>query len=159
MEAGQEVNAFVNAYCSLRDRQYAVYAGCAKAHRLTVNELFVLDLLWFSPEGQTQKEICDRLSANKQTIAAIAGRFLKKGFVSAEEVAEDRRNKRLRLTKAGTDYARGIIPSAAEAENRAMARLGTEKMDALVRLTAEFTENMEQEFSEPAARPTGRTGR
>lgn len=90
----------------------AVYAGCAKAHRLTVNELFVLDILWFSPEGQTQKEICDRLSANKQTIAAIAGRFLKKGFVSAEEVAEDRRNKRLRLTKAGTDYARGIIPSA-----------------------------------------------
>ena len=54
METGQEVNAFVNAYCSLRDRQYAVYAGCAKAHRLTVNELFVLDLLWFSPEGQTQ---------------------------------------------------------------------------------------------------------
>ena len=103
METGQEVNAFVNAYCSLRDRQYAVYAGCAKAHRLTVNELFVLDILWFSPEGQTQKEICDRLSANKQTIAAIAGRFLKKGFVSAEEVAEDRRNKRLRLTKAGTD--------------------------------------------------------
>ena len=107
METGQEVNAFVNAYCSLRDRQYAVYAGCAKAHRLTVNELFVLDILWFSPEGQTQKEICDRLSANKQTIA----------------------------------------------------RLGTEKMDALVRLTAEFTENMEQEFSEPAARPKGRTGR
>lgn len=51
------------------------------------------------------------------------------------------------------------FPPPAEAENRAMARLGTEKMDALVRLTAEFTENMEQEFSEPAARPKGRTGR
>ena len=98
-----EINALVNAYCALRDRQYAVYDRCAKRHGLTANELFVLDILWFSPEGSTQKEICRRLSANKQTIAAIAGRFAKNGWIEAEEVAEDRRNKRLFLTARGTE--------------------------------------------------------
>lgn len=74
----QRINDLVNAFCVLRDRQYAVYAKCAAHHGLTVNELFVLDILWFSPDGCTQTDICRRLSANKQTIAAITGRFLKK---------------------------------------------------------------------------------
>lgn len=93
MAVDKEVNELVNAYCGLRDRQHAVYERCAKRHNLTVNELFVLDILWFAPDGCTQKEICERLSANKQTIAAITGRFLKKGYIRMEEVAKDRRNK------------------------------------------------------------------
>ncbi len=145
--AGREINELLNEYCRLRDRQYAVYARCAKRHGLTVNELFVLDILWFSPAGCTQKEICERLSANKQTIAAITGRFLKKGYILLEEIAEDRRNKRIRFTRQGAEYVRGIIPSAAAAENRAMARLGQEDVRLLVRLTKEFTENMEKQFA------------
>ena len=82
----QRINDLVNAFCVLRDRQYAVYAKCAAHHGLTVNELFVLDILWFSPDGCTQTDICRRLSANKQTIAAITGRFLKKGYISLQEV-------------------------------------------------------------------------
>ena len=96
----QRINDLVNAFCVLRDRQYAVYDKCAAHHGLTVNELFVLDILWFSPDGCTQTDICRRLSANKQTIAAITGRFLKKGYISLHEVKEDRRNKRRRACQA-----------------------------------------------------------
>lgn len=147
MEKEQEINGYVNAYCRLRDRQYAVYAVCAKANGLTTHELFVLDILWFAPEGCTQKEICGRLSANKQTIAAITGRFFKKGYLVYEEVPEDRRNKRIRFTQKGKDYAQAVIPPAAEAENLAMAGLGLDKIAELVRLTTKFTENMETEFA------------
>lgn len=147
MAVDKAINELVNAYCRLRDRQRAVYDRCAKRHGLTVNELFVLDILWFSPEGCTQKEICERLSVNKQTIAAITGRFLKKGHIVSEEVAEDRRNKRIRFTEAGKAYAGAIIPPAAEAENLAMAELGLDKLTELVRLTARLTENMEEQFS------------
>ena len=90
MKVSKEINELVNAYCRLRDRQYAVYSRCAKRHGLTTNELFVLDILWFAPEGCTQTAICERLSANKQTIAAIITRFRKKGYVADEEVSEDR---------------------------------------------------------------------
>ena len=130
----------------MRDRQHAVYSKCAKQHDLTTNELFVLDILWFAPDGCTQTEICERLSANKQTIAAIVTRFWKKGYLILEEVAEDRRNKRIRFTEAGRAYAGAIIPPAANAENLAMAELGAENLTELVDLTTRLTENMEKYF-------------
>ena len=147
MTVTKEINGLVNAYCRLRDRQYAVYARCAKRRNLTVNELFVLDILWFAPEGCTQKEICARLSANKQTIAAVTARFRKKGYIVYEEVEADRRNKRIRFTEEGREYAGAIIPPAAEAENLAMAALGLEKLTEHVALTTKLTENMEKQFS------------
>lgn len=142
MIAGKEINDFVNAYCKLRDRQYAVYDRCAKMHGLTVNELFVLDILWFAPDGCTQKEISERLSANKQTVNAIVTRFDKQGFISFAEVKEDRRNKRIVLTDSGKAYAKNIIPPAADAENLAMADMPLEKVAELVKLTTVFTENI-----------------
>ena len=147
MTVSKEINELVDAYCRLRDRQHAMYSKCAKRHDLTANELFVLDILWFAPDGCTQTEICERLSANKQTIAAIITRFWKRGYLTLEEVAEDRRNKRIRFTEAGKEYAGNIIPPAAEAENLAMAELGFEKLTELVRLTTKLTENMERQFS------------
>ena len=147
MAVSKKINELVNAYCRLRDRQHAVYSRCAKQHDLTTNELFVLDILWFAPEGCTQTEICERLSSNKQTIAAIVTRFWKKGYIVYEEVMEDRRNKRIRFTEAGRTYAGAIIPPAAEAENLAMAELGLENLTGLVNLTTRLTESMEKQFS------------
>lgn len=146
MIAGKVINELINAYCILRDRQYAVYSRYAKRHNLTTNELFVLDLLWFAPDGCTQKEICERLSANKQTIAALVGRFAKKGYVVMTEIAEDRRNKLIRLTERGKSYTEKIIPPAADADNLAMAQLGEERAAELVRLTTKLAESMENEF-------------
>lgn len=148
MIVGKEINGFVNAYCKLRDRQYAAYDRCAKIHGLTVNELFVLDILWFAEGGCTQKEICDRMSANKQTINAIITRFDKQGYIFYVEVKEDRRNKRIVLTESGKAYAKDIIPPAADAENLAMADMPIEKIAELVKLTTIFTENMERRFAE-----------
>ena len=68
MIADKEINKYVNEYCRMRDRQLAVYDGCAKLHGLTVSELFVLDILWFAEDGCTQKDICEMMSANTQTI-------------------------------------------------------------------------------------------
>ena len=147
MVVSKEINELVNVYCRLRDRQHAVYSKCAKRHDLTTNELFVLDILWFAPEGCTQTDICERLSSNKQTIAAIITRFWKKGYIVYEEVMEDRRNKCIRLTDAGREYAGAIIPPAADAENLAMAELGLENLIELVNLTTRLTESMEKQFS------------
>ncbi len=148
MIAGKQINELVNDYCRLRDRQTAVYDRHAKMHGLTVNELFVLDILWFSPNGCTQKEISDRMSANKQTINAIITRFDKQGFISYAEVKEDRRNKHILLTESGKAYAQHIIPPAADAENLAMADMPMDKIAELIRLTTAFTENMERRFAE-----------
>lgn len=148
MIAGKEINEFVNAYCRLRDRQYAVYDRCAKKYGLTTNELFVLDILWFAPQGCTQTEICERMSANKQTVNAIVTRFYKQGHFTFQSMRDDRRSKRIELTESGRAYAKSIIPPAADAENLAMADMTLERAKELVKLTADFTENMEWRFAD-----------
>lgn len=147
MTDNRENNELVNAYCRLRDKQFAIYSRYAKKFGLTANELFVLDILWFSPEGCTQTEICERLSANKQTVAAIIGRFVQKGYLLLQKDEDDRCNKRIRFTEAGKEYAGAVIPPAAEAENLAMEDLRIEQSRELVRLTALFSEAMEKRFN------------
>ena len=144
----RENNKLVNGYCRLRDKQFAIYSRYAKKFGLTANELFVLDIVWFAEDGCTQKEISERLSANKQTVAAIIGRFVQKGFLTLQEDEGDRRNKRIRFTEQGKEYAKAIIPPAADAESAAMADLGIAQSRELVRLTVQFSENMEKRFRE-----------
>lgn len=144
----EEVRAYVNQYCKLRDLQFSAYELHARKHGLTAKEEFVLDILWFSPEGCLQSEICERLSATKQTVSAIIKKFWKQGYVSLTESETDRRNKIVRFTDAGQAYAKNIIPPAASAEIDAMAELAEEDIRELVRITAIFSNYMKKHFDE-----------
>ncbi len=145
----EDIRKYVNRYCHLRDVQYAAYTQCARKHNLTTNELFVLDIIWFSPEGCPQSYICERMSATKQTISAIIKKFLKLGYVTLTEDENDRRNKIIRFTDDGYVYAEGIIPPAANAEISAMAELSKkENIAELVRLTTLFSDLMKKKFNE-----------
>ena len=142
----EEVRAYVNRYCHLRDVQFAAYELYARRHGLTAKELFVLDIIWFAPDGCRQSEICDRLSATKQTVSAILKKFAAQGYVSFVESDTDRRSKIIRLTDAGIRYVEEIIPPAAEAEVDAMCGLSGEDVRELVRLTALFSDLMWKNF-------------
>ncbi len=144
----EEVRAYVNQYCRLRDIQFAAYEMCARKHNLTAKELFVLNIIWFAPDGCLQSEICERLSATKQTISAIIKKFWKKGYISLTESETDRRNKIVRFTKAGIEYTQKIIPPAANAEIDAMAELSEHDVAELVRLTTLFSHCMKEKFDE-----------
>lgn len=145
----EDIRKYVNQYCHLRDVQYAAYTQCARKHNLTTNELFVLDIIWFSPEGCPQSYICERMSATKQTISAIIKKFLKLGYITLTEDKNDRRNKIIRFTDNGYIYAEGIIPPAANAEISAMAELSKkENIAELVRLTTLFSDLMKKKFNE-----------
>lgn len=50
----EEVRSYVNQYCKLRDIQFAAYELYARKHGLTAKELFVLDIIWFAPDGCLQ---------------------------------------------------------------------------------------------------------
>lgn len=146
----EEVRSYVNQYCHLRDVQYAAYELHARKHNLTAKEEFVLDIIWFSPDGCLQSEICERLSATKQTVSAIIKKFWKLGYISLTESETDRRNKIVHFTDAGKKYAAKIIPPAANAEIDAMAELDMsgEDIAELVRLTTLFSNQMAKKFSE-----------
>ena len=142
----ESVNTYVNLYCRLRDKQYAVYEGYARKHNLTAKELFVLDIIYFAADGCTQAEICERLSATKQTVSAVIKKFWKSGYIDFEESKTDRRNKIVRFTATGRAYVERIIPPAAQAENDAMAELSDEQQASLIQLTDFFSEQMRMKF-------------
>ena len=142
----EQVRRYVNQYCNLRDVQYAAYELYARKHHLTAKELFVLDIIWFAAEGCLQTDICQRLSATKQTISAIVKKFQKRGYISLTESEADRRNKIIHFTSAGIEYAKKIIPPAANAEIDAMGELSEKDIAELVRLTTLFSYYMRQKF-------------
>lgn len=144
----EKLNAYVNDYCKLRDVQFAAYEFYARKHGLTAKELFVLDIIWFEEDGCLQSEICERLSATKQTISAIIKKFWKQGYLSLTESETDRRNKIVRFTDRGKEYAKMIIPPAAQAENEAMAELDDNDIIELVRITTLFSCYMKTKFSD-----------
>lgn len=144
----EEVRRYVNEYCHLRDVQTAAYELYARKHGLTAKELFVLDIIWFAPDGCLQSDISERLSATKQTVSAIIKKFWKQGYISLTESETDRRNKIVRFTEAGMEYTRKIIPPAANAEIDAMAELDGKDIAELVRITALFSDWMAKKFSE-----------
>lgn len=142
----EEVRGFVNQYCRLRDMQFAAYELYARRFGLTAKELFVLDILWFAPDGCLQSEISERLSATKQTVSAIVKKFWKLGYLTMTESETDRRNKIVRFTEAGVEYTKKIIPPAANAEIDAMTELDGKDIAELVRLTTLFSEQMKTKF-------------
>ena len=144
----EEVRRYVNEYCHLRDVQTAAYELYARKHGLTAKELFVLDIIWFAPDGCLQSDISERLSATKQTVSAIIKKFWKQGYISLTESETDRRNKIVRFTEDGMEYARKIIPPAANAEIDAMAELNGKDIAELVRITTLFSDWMAKKFSE-----------
>lgn len=144
----EKVRGYVNQYCLLRDVQFAAYELYARKYGLTAKELFVLDIIWFAPDGCLQSEICERLSATKQTVSAIIKKFWKLGYLSLTESETDRRNKIVRFTEAGIAYTKKIIPPAANAEIDAMAELSGKDIAELVRLTTLFSEQMKAKFQE-----------
>lgn len=76
-------------------------------------------------------------------------KVLKSGYVILAESETDRRNKIIRFTDKGYDYAKKIIPPAANAEIDAMAALPkSEDIAELVRLTTLFSGLMKKKFDE-----------
>lgn len=144
----EKVRSYVNQYCRLRDVQFAAYELYARKYNLATKELFVLDIVWFAQDGCLQSEICERLSATKQTVSAIIKKFWKLGYISLTESETDRRNKVVCFTDAGREYTAKIIPPAANAEIDAMAELDDKDIKELVRITTIFSKHMKNKFSE-----------
>ena len=143
----EEATKFVRQYEHLRDVQFAAYELYARRYGLTAKELFVLFIIWSTPEGCLQADIAERLSATQQTISAIVKKFWKLGYLSLTESETDRRNKIVRLTETGQEYTDRIIAPPTEAEIDAMMELDDRDIAELVRLTTQFSTLMKEKFN------------
>lgn len=133
-------NAYL--YCKFRDEQYSLYDEYAKSQGLFMKSLLVLNVLYYSNEGITQKEICQRTFNSKQTVSLIIKNLLKDKYITIIEDINDKRNKIIKMTKEGKDYAKIPITHITWAEDTAMSMLTDKEQEQLVELSRKFTKNL-----------------
>ncbi len=121
----------LNQYYAVWQEYNYVYEEWAKAHGLSVNSLLVLCAIHDGGDDCTQKKISQRWLIPKQTINMVFKDFERRGFVELFPLLEDKRNKVIRFTKAGKEYADTIISKLRKAELFAVEEIGIERMKQL----------------------------
>lgn len=121
----------LNQYYAVWQEYNYVYEEWAKAHGLSVNSLLVLCAIHDGGNDCTQKKISQRWLIPKQTINMVFKDFERRGFVELFPLPEDKRNKVIRFTKAGKEYADTIISKLRKAELFAVEEIGIERMEQL----------------------------
>ena len=144
----------LNKYYAVWQEYNYVYEKWAKAHGLSVNSLLMLSAIHEGGEDCTQRKISQRWMIPKQTINMILKDFERKGFVELLPMQEDKRNKLIRFTPAGNEYADSIISKLREVELFVIEKMGIERMKQLNDDTALFVEL----FSKAGGKENNETG-
>lgn len=120
-----------------------LYEEYAESVGLTYMGLLVLEMIFNTPENCTQKFICEQLRLPKQSVNVIIRSFLDKGYVEMKEIDSDRRNKAIRFTQTGREFAGRVMAKMRNAEEATMEQLTFEQRQAAIILM----EKMKEEFS------------
>ena len=99
-----------------------------------------------SDDGLSQHEIAGMMMFPKQTVNSAVARLAMDGMVEFAAIAGTRKEKKVRLTAAGRDFAKRTVGHLLEAEIRATKKLGVAKMNALSDLRAEYLDLLKAEF-------------
>lgn len=133
-------NAYL--YCKFRDEQFALYDEYAKRHGMLMKTLLVVNVLFYAKDGMTQTEICRRTFQSKQTVNLIIKNLLAEQYVTIAEVAENKRNKIVRMTEAGRVYCEKVVRHITWAEDTAMSMFTAQEQKQLIDLSRTFTKNL-----------------
>lgn len=93
---------------------------------------------------------------SKQTINSALKTLTAKNMVELDFAEGSRKNKVVRLTQAGNEFARRYINPALEAENRAFAKLDPHERIEMLRMLKKFSSALSAEvdvFTERVAQP------
>lgn len=133
----QQAELFCEKWQSF-DRLYEEYA---KSRGLTYVSLIVLEIIYENQENCTQTLICQQSHYTKQSVNMIIKSFWEKGYVELKELVTDRRNKQIRFSKKGVEYADKIIGDLFEIERNAMETMTYEQRKLMIELTGLYEES------------------
>lgn len=139
-----EIRGQIAQYCELLHAWNASYAEYAKSVGFSYTSLSLLEAIYEEPNC-TQKQLAEICSLPKQTVNAVITSFLKKGWVTLEELPEDRRNKTVNLTEAGEAKAVEIVTKIHESEHASMSSLTEDQRKELLTLTKAYITRCQQE--------------
>lgn len=136
-EAWGRTNALYTAWCS---------AAGQNTYRLLV--LYAIN----AHEPVTQKMIADYTGLSKQTVSTVMGGLKRDGYVVLCAGESDRREKHVRLTHEGKEYAENTLAPLYELEQRVFDIMGAQRMkqmsDSITLFNVVFEKEMEAQANE-----------
>ena len=120
------------------DNLYDLYA---KSVGLNFTAILVLELLC-EPGVHTQKELAKKLGLPKQLINTIITSFWKQSYVKLKE-GKDRRNKEIRFTNKGTEYAESVLLPMQEMDCKALETFTADEMISFIAMTEKYEKSYE----------------
>lgn len=82
-----------------------------KPHKLNDSEFLTLNILFGAPDGaSTPGELCEATSQGATNMTRIANTLVKRKLITREHSADDRRRVTIRITAAGRQFVRQMLP-------------------------------------------------
>lgn len=124
----REISGFYNEY--------------AKSVGLTYSGLGVLSII-YEESNCTQKTITQKICLPKQTVNSIIKNFCEQGIIEVPfESNVDKRNKVIKFTEKGRQFAEKIISKIKEAEYASLDSLGEENRENLINIIEMYKNNL-----------------
>lgn len=118
----------LNRYYTVWQETNYIYSEWAKSHGISVSCLLTLSAIDDGDGECTQKNISQRWLIPKQTVNMILKDFEKQDFVQLLPMPGDKRNKRIKFTAAGREYADKILSELRKVELSVIEKMGIERM-------------------------------
>lgn len=122
-----------------------IYSSWAASKGINYYLFFVLYAL-DGQEAMTQKKICTCTGLTKQTVNSVIRSLKEEGYVELVPGLEDRREKRVTLTKKGTAYSSELITSLREMERRALEIMGSDRAQQMMENITLYNTLLEKEM-------------
>lgn len=106
---------------------------------VTPGQYGVLRCLW-DENGQTAKQLADRLCLDGSTVTGILDRMEQKGLIKKQADPKDRRALKVQLTEVGIQLKEPLSKAIEEANRKALAHLDRDQAEALKRLLEDISE-------------------
>ncbi|MGM9648951.1 MAG: MarR family winged helix-turn-helix transcriptional regulator [Butyricicoccaceae bacterium] len=126
------------------NRVFQLYAKWARKQGVGYHTLAVLYTA-YQTGGCTQKYISEDWILSKQTVNTVCRELHAQGYVILEPGQQDRREKLVRLTEAGKQYAVPLIEALEKTEHRVMEQMGEEARAWLTKSCRMFCQLLEAE--------------
>jgi DNA-binding MarR family transcriptional regulator len=145
-------SSYEQSPCSLAGALARLHVQAVQArlapHKATAAEFPVLQCLW-QRDGQTQSELCRRLSVEQPTLANTLSRMVRDNLVRKTKDTNDRRQVIIKLTRRGRELEPVLSGSVEEVLAAAEQGLSAAEVRTYLDLTRRMMDNLRQELDQP----------
>jgi DNA-binding MarR family transcriptional regulator len=129
-----------------------IHAGVVAAGYDDLNPAHVALFRNPGPDGMRPSDLAEEMQITKQSVNELLGHLEHRGYLMREPDPTDGRSRRIRLTHVGQDLMGTVWQAAQNAELKAAAAIGADRMQDLRRILTDLVTQLDL-TTHPADRP------